>query len=256
VANASPENAASNGQGASKPASNSKSSDNDWDMFAASMNAASPNNNGTSGVESKRSGSKSVSATPNKEEDDAAANAPEPEFNLSTSNKKKAAGKSILSTKSKGGKLGKASVLASGGPAGQMEPLEAAFAPQPVKSEEIKPAMQKDNAGQDENKDSENEAKKKEENKRKKEEYAPSSDRFSKATSISSDQYFQRGDYAETSADDKTRLSKYSDAQAISSDQFFDREEPVEVDDDALDLTDLKRAVVSKGKQFLQMLRG
>lgn len=79
--------------------------------------------------------------------------------------------------------------------------------------------------------------------------------RFANATSISSDQFFGRGDYAETSADDKARLSRFSGAGAISSDAFFDREEPPE-EDDTLDLSDLRDTIVSKGKAFLDILRG
>jgi len=57
-----------------------------------------------------------------------------------------------------------------------------------------------------------------------------SKDKFGKATSISSDQYFQRNEYSETPTDQKEKLQKYRNATAISSDQFFDR--PAEQEDD------------------------
>jgi len=61
------------------------------------------------------------------------------------------------------------------------------------------------------------------------------SKKYSNATSISSDQYFERNEYAETTQEDKSRLNKFNDARAISSDAFFDRQEANE-SEDSIDL--------------------
>jgi ADP-ribosylation factor GTPase-activating protein 2/3 len=69
------------------------------------------------------------------------------------------------------------------------------------------------------------------------------SKKYSNATSISSDQYFERNEYAETTAEDKSRLNKFGDARAISSDAFFDRQEAAE-SEDSIDLVSLARSLV------------
>jgi len=76
--------------------------------------------------------------------------------------------------------------------------------------------------------------------------------KYANATSISSDQFFQRNDYAEPTQDQKSRLSRFSGSNAISSDQFFDRETPAE-DSDSIDLADLKYTVAQKGQQLKSM---
>lgn len=50
-------------------------------------------------------------------------------------------------------------------------------------------------------------------------------DRFTNSTSISSDQFFGRNEYSETTAADRQRLNQFSGNQAISSAAFFNREE-------------------------------
>lgn len=75
---------------------------------------------------------------------------------------------------------------------------------------------------------------------------------YSNATSLSSDQYFQRGAYAETSEEDKQRLGRFSDCQAIGSDAFFDREEeggPRSGSAD-MDFSDVKNQAYEKSRQI------
>jgi len=54
---------------------------------------------------------------------------------------------------------------------------------------------------------------------------------FSKSTSISSDQYFGRNEYAESTSEERSRLAKYSNSNSISSDAFFEREQTHEEED-------------------------
>lgn len=63
------------------------------------------------------------------------------------------------------------------------------------------------------------------------------SQRFSNAKSISSDQFFERGEHAATSPADKQRLQRFSNANAIGSDAFFDREQE---EDNHLDMHAIK----------------
>lgn len=98
------------------------------------------------------------------------------------------------------------------------------------------------------------ENKKKEEKKKQQEKEAD--DRlksYSNATSLSSDQYFQRGNYAETSAEDKERLGNFSNANAIGSDAFFGREEDqggARGSTSDLDFQDLKAQAYQKSQQL------
>jgi ADP-ribosylation factor GTPase-activating protein 2/3 len=49
----------------------------------------------------------------------------------------------------------------------------------------------------------------------------PSLAKYSKSTSISSDQYFERDTYSKTDEADRARLNQFSNANAIGSDQYF-----------------------------------
>lgn len=69
-------------------------------------------------------------------------------------------------------------------------------------------------------------------------------DRFSNAKSISSDQYFQRGNYDQTlSAENSAKLAQFQGSNSISSDQYFGRPEftessrKISAEFDASDLT-------------------
>lgn len=73
--------------------------------------------------------------------------------------------------------------------------------------------------------------------------------KYSHATSIGSDQYFQRGAYQETSNEDKERFQNFSSANAIGSDAFFGREQEEENDGD-FDLQDVKSQVAAKAQAF------
>lgn len=76
-------------------------------------------------------------------------------------------------------------------------------------------------------------------------------DAYSNATSLSSDQYFQRGNYSETSEEDKQRLSKFSESQAFGSDAFFDREEDGPRSGSAdMDFSDVKNQAYEKSRQI------
>jgi ADP-ribosylation factor GTPase-activating protein 2/3 len=69
-------------------------------------------------------------------------------------------------------------------------------------------------------------------------------DRFTNAKSISSDQYFQRGNYDQTlSAENNAKLAQFQGSNSISSDQYFGRPEftessrKISAEFDASDLT-------------------
>ncbi|ORZ02565.1 hypothetical protein BCR43DRAFT_449501 [Syncephalastrum racemosum] len=56
-------------------------------------------------------------------------------------------------------------------------------------------------------------------------------DRFGNAKAISSDQYFERGDYDPyKAAESSARLANFAGATSISSDQYFERERPADDD--------------------------
>lgn len=80
----------------------------------------------------------------------------------------------------------------------------------------------------------------------------PDLGKYSKATSISSDQFFGRDVYADSDPEEKARLNRFSGQGAISSDQFFDRETEPQ-DEDGVDLDQLKSAVASKAKAAARM---
>jgi len=81
-----------------------------------------------------------------------------------------------------------------------------------------------------------------------------SKSKFSKATSISSDQYFQRNEYSETAPDHKEKLAKFSSATSISSDQFFDRQEEEEPDF-GITLSDTGRKIGEVASNIFQGLK-
>lgn len=79
-------------------------------------------------------------------------------------------------------------------------------------------------------------------------------DKYSSATSLSSDQFFQRGNYAETSSEDKVRLDKFHSANAIGSDAFFDREQSQNQGrGGSNDMDDVRDALGRKGAQIAGM---
>lgn len=80
------------------------------------------------------------------------------------------------------------------------------------------------------------------------------SKRFTNATSISSDQLFQRNEFADTTPDQRARLNQYADAHSISSDQLFDRDKTEA--DTSIDFADLKHSVVQKTKKLSSMASG
>lgn len=75
-------------------------------------------------------------------------------------------------------------------------------------------------------------------------------DKYANATSIGSDQFFQRNAYEETSAEDKERLQNFGSANAIGSDAFFGREEQQNRGSDDFDLQDVKSQVSAKAEQI------
>jgi len=60
---------------------------------------------------------------------------------------------------------------------------------------------------------------------------------FSKSTSISSDQFFGRNEYAESSTEERARLSKFSNSNSISSDAFFEREQTQNEEEDGMEFS-------------------
>lgn len=82
--------------------------------------------------------------------------------------------------------------------------------------------------------------------------------KYSNAKSIGSDQYFQRGDYAETSSEDKDRLNKFGNSNAIGSDAFFDREQQSNSNGggSSVDVQDVKDALARKGAQISNLASG
>jgi ADP-ribosylation factor GTPase-activating protein 2/3 len=85
--------------------------------------------------------------------------------------------------------------------------------------------------------------------------------RFTKATSISSDQYFQRNEFAPADEAAKARLNQFAGARAISSDAFFDREtgdaqqqqQPASAN---VDLHDVGEAAVRTAQQLKNIASG
>jgi len=77
-------------------------------------------------------------------------------------------------------------------------------------------------------------------------------DKYANATSIGSDQYFERGAYEETSQEDKQRLDNFSSANAIGSDAFFGREDQARGSGgrDEFDMQDVKSQVSAKAEQL------
>lgn len=78
---------------------------------------------------------------------------------------------------------------------------------------------------------------------------------YSNAKSLSSDQYFQRGAYAETSEEDKQRLGQFSNANAIGSDAFFGNNEDESASSRGrvgsdIDLQELKAQALAKTQQL------
>jgi len=91
----------------------------------------------------------------------------------------------------------------------------------PVKSKIIEPVV-KEKVDQMKEYEEEQRQRKEEENRRKDDLRL---NKYTNSKSISSDQYFERGDWAATSLQDKMRLEKFSSAGSISSDAFFERED-------------------------------
>ncbi|KAI8579466.1 hypothetical protein K450DRAFT_242294 [Umbelopsis ramanniana AG] len=86
-------------------------------------------------------------------------------------------------------------------------------------------------------------------------------DRFTNAKSISSDQYFQRGNYDQTlSAENSAKLAQFQGSNSISSDQYFGRPEFTESsrrissEFDASDLTKKFLRGASRGASKLQRM--
>eukprot|EP00462_Mataza_sp_D1_P003314 CAMPEP_0175096594 /NCGR_PEP_ID=MMETSP0086_2-20121207/4816_1 /TAXON_ID=136419 /ORGANISM="Unknown Unknown, Strain D1" /LENGTH=356 /DNA_ID=CAMNT_0016370007 /DNA_START=279 /DNA_END=1349 /DNA_ORIENTATION=- len=85
--------------------------------------------------------------------------------------------------------------------------------------------------------------------------------KYANATSIGSDQFFQRGNYAETSEEDKERLGKFHSANAIGSDAFFGREQQEmgtsgRGGSGSVDMQDVRQAVGQAGRQIGSMASG
>lgn len=74
--------------------------------------------------------------------------------------------------------------------------------------------------------------------------------KFAKASAISSDAFFDRGD---DRAAVQAKLNKFSGSAAISSDAYFDREPPPEDDDDDLGTIDLGDAINAVADQATQL---
>jgi len=102
-------------------------------------------------------------------------------------------------------------------------------------------------------------AEKKKEVKKKTYEEEDDDDRLSKyssAKAISSDMYFERGEYEEMSSEERSRMNGFSNANAIGSDAYFGRENEQNGAggmDSAVDLQDLKYAASRKAQQWGSM---
>lgn len=81
-------------------------------------------------------------------------------------------------------------------------------------------------------------------------------EKYANSTSLSSDQYFQRGNYSETSAEDRERLQGFSSANAIGSDAFFGREEETGRGSDSMDINDIKAVAAQKAQQLGSIASG
>ncbi|CAO3695513.1 unnamed protein product [Umbelopsis ramanniana] len=86
-------------------------------------------------------------------------------------------------------------------------------------------------------------------------------DRFTNSKSISSDQYFQRGNYDQTlSAENNAKLAQFQGSNSISSDQYFGRPEftessrKISAEFDASDLTKKFLRGASRGASKLQRM--
>jgi len=75
---------------------------------------------------------------------------------------------------------------------------------------------------------------------------------YSNAKAISSDMFFERGDYEPTSAEDKERISRFQGANAIGSDAFFGREDQAAHSSGgaSVDLGDIKAQAARRASQL------
>jgi len=79
---------------------------------------------------------------------------------------------------------------------------------------------------------------------------------YTNAKAISSDMYFERGDYEPTSAEDKERISRFQGANAIGSDAFFGREDQTAQSSSgggSVDLNDIKAQAARRASQLGDM---